>query len=150
MIRSFPGLIDVHVHLREPGWEHKEDFESGTKAAIAGGYTIVLDMPNNPTPIIDTASLKNKIKLADKRIYSDLGFHFGGATQAISCFDEIKNKVFGLKVYMNHTTGPLLVENQKELESIFSAWPKDKPIMVHAEGETLNAFKNNYLTLLRL
>ncbi len=134
---TLPGLIDVHVHLREPGWEHKEDFETGTKAAIAGGYTTILDMPNNPNPIITPKALENKIKLADKRIYSDLGFHFGGVPQAIPYFAGVKSKVFGLKVYMNHTTGPLLVEDQKELENIFSAWPKEKPVMVHAEGETL-------------
>lgn len=134
---TLPGLIDTHVHLREPGWEYKEDFETGTKAAIAGGYTTVLDMPNNPQPIITPQSLENKIKLAGNRIYSDLGFHFGGAVQAIPYFNEVRSKVFGLKVYMNHTTGPLLVEDQKELGSIFSAWPKDKLLMVHAEGETL-------------
>lgn len=135
MIKSFPGLIDVHVHLREPGWEYKEDFETGTKAAIAGGYTTVLDMPNNPNPIITPPALENKIKLAHNRIYSDLGFHFGGAVQAIPYFSQVKDKVFGLKVYMNHTTGPLLVEDQKELENIFSSW--HKVIMVHAEEETL-------------
>lgn len=134
---TLPGLIDVHVHLREPGWEQKEDFETGTKAAIAGGYTTVLDMPNNPQPIITLQALENKIKLAGGRIYCDLGFHFGGAAEAIPHFDEVKNKVFALKVYMNHTTGPLLVEDQKDLENIFSSWPKEKHIMVHAEGETL-------------
>lgn len=138
MIKTFPGLIDVHVHLREPGWEQKEDFETGTKAAIAGGYTTVLDMPNNPQPIVTPESLENKIKLAHNRIYSDLGFHFGGAVQAIPYFKQANKQVFGLKVYMNHTTGPLLIEDTRELESIFSAWPKDKPVMVHAEGETLN------------
>lgn len=134
---TLPGLIDVHVHLREPGWEYKEDFETGTKAAIAGGYTTVLDMPNNPSPIITPQALENKIKLAGNKIYSDLGFHFGGAIQSIPYFNKVKEKVFGLKVYMNHTTGPLLVEDQKELEEIFSAWPKDKVLMVHAEEETL-------------
>ncbi len=132
---TFPGLIDVHVHLREPGWAYKEDFETGTKAAIAGGYTAILDMPNNPDPIITSRALENKIKLAGNRIYSDLGFYFGGTTQAIPYFNEVKGRVFGLKVYMNHTTGPLLVEDQKELENIFSSW--HKVIMVHAEEETL-------------
>ena len=136
-IIKLPGLIDTHVHLREPGNTHKEDFETGTKAAIAGGYTLVIDMPNNPNPITNPEALEEKIKLAEGRIYSDLGFHFGGAESAVPFFEEVKGKVFGLKVYMNHTTGPLLIEDPKELDLIFSSWPKDKVLMVHAEQETL-------------
>lgn len=135
---KIPGLIDTHVHLREPGWEHKEDFETGTKAAVAGGYTWVIDMPNNPHPIVNPEALANKISLAKGRIYSNLGFHFGANLESTKYFEEVSKKAFALKVYMNHTTGPLLVEEQPDLEAIFSAWPKDRPIMVHAEGETLN------------
>lgn len=136
-IIKLPGLIDTHVHLREPGNTHKEDFETGTKAAIAGGYTMVIDMPNNPNPITNPPALEEKIKLAEGRIYSDLGFHFGGAESAVPFFEEVKDKVFGLKVYMNHTTGPLLIEDPGELDLIFSNWPKEKVLMVHAEQETL-------------
>jgi len=136
-IIKLPGLIDTHVHLREPGNTHKEDFETGTKAAIAGGYTIIIDMPNNPNPITNPEALEEKIKLAEGRVYSDLGFHFGGAESAVPFFQEVKDKVFGLKVYMNHTTGPLLIEDNDELDLIFSNWPKDKVLMVHAEQETL-------------
>lgn len=136
-IVKLPGLIDTHVHLREPGSTHKEDFESGTKAAVAGGYTLVLDMPNNPIPITNLATLDEKISLAKGRIYADLGFHFGGSKDAVPFFNQVSKKVFGLKVYMNHTTGPLLIEDNTELDLIFSSWPKDKPLMVHAEEETL-------------
>jgi dihydroorotase-like cyclic amidohydrolase len=137
-IIRLPGLIDTHVHLREPGGEHKEDFGTGTKAAIAGGYTAIIDMPNNPEPIITSDALHNKIDLAKDRIYSDLGFHFGGSLLATTYFSQIRQSVFGLKVYMNHTTGPLLTEDKEELEVIFSKWPKDKVLMVHAEGDTLH------------
>lgn len=136
-IIKLPGLIDTHVHLREPGSTQKEDFETGTKAAIAGGYTLILDMPNNPTPITTPETLKEKIRLARGRIYCDLGFHFGGSNEGAKYFEQVRNKVFGLKVYMNHTTGPLLIEDPEELGLIFSSWPKDKPLMVHAEQETL-------------
>lgn len=142
-IVKLPGLIDTHVHLREPGATQKEDFETGTKAAIAGGYTLVLDMPNNPNPTVSEAALNEKTALATNRIYCDLGFHLGvgshlkGGKLNIDEFEELKDKVFGLKVYMNHTTGPLLVEDKEELDLIFSRWPKDKPLMVHAEEETL-------------
>ncbi len=152
-IIKLPGLIDTHVHLREPGSTQKEDFETGTKAAIAGGYTLVLDMPNNPMPITSPAALSEKIALASRtiqsesegspahagtsRIYCDLGFHFGGTGTATKYFEQVKPQVFGLKVYMNHTTGPLLIEDSAELDLIFDKWPKDKVLMVHAEQETL-------------
>lgn len=136
-IIKLPGLVDVHVHLREPGNTQKEDFETGTKAAIAGGYTTIFDMPNNPNSIVTPETLEEKIKLATGRVYCDVAFHFGGSRMAVPYFEAVKNKVFGCKVYMNHTTGNLLIENQDDLEEIFSAWPRGKVIMVHAEGETL-------------
>ncbi len=136
-IVKLPGLIDTHVHLREPGSTQKEDFETGTKAAAAGGYTLVLDMPNNPNPITNPPALEEKIKLAQGKIYCDVGFHFGGSREGAGYFEQVRNQVFGLKVYMNHTTGPLLIEDPEELDLIFSKWPKEKPLMVHAEQETL-------------
>lgn len=140
-IVRIPSPIDAHVHLREPGATQKEDFMTGTRAAIAGGYTTVLDMPNNPKPFETTTpeNLHEKIKLAQDRIFCDVGFHFGGVSESIPYFDEIRDEVFELKVYMNHTTGPLLVENPLELQEVFSKWPRNKIIMVHAEGETLKA-----------
>ncbi|TSC63788.1 MAG: Uncharacterized protein G01um101493_330 [Microgenomates group bacterium Gr01-1014_93] len=172
MIR-LPGLIDTHVHLREPGATQKEDFETGTMAAIAGGYTTILDMPNNPEPTVSPHALQKKIYLArgaseDRpkpegerrsrlrrssersdfedqevrsselhRIYCDMGFHFGASPDSIAHFQKVAKKVFALKVYMNHTTGTLLIEDQKLLERVFSSWPSNKVIMVHAEGKTL-------------
>lgn len=136
-IIRLPGLIDPHVHLREPGATQKEDFETGTKAAIAGGFTLVLDMPNNPKPTTTPEALQEKMDLAKGRIYSDVGFHFGASPESFVYFNEVKKKVFGLKVYMNLTTGELLMEDEEVLEAVFSAWPKEKPILVHAEGDTL-------------
>ena len=136
-IVRLPGLVDIHVHLREPGATQKEDFETGTKAAIAGGYTTVLDMPNNSEPTVSQEALQRKIRFAGSRIYCDVGFHFGGTRESSQYFEEVKNEVFGLKVYMNHTTGTLLVENPQDLQTIFARWPREKVIMVHAEGETL-------------
>ena len=136
-IVRLPGLIDVHTHLREPGAIQKEDFATGTKAAIAGGYTTILDMPNNPIPTVSKEALEQKINLATGRIYSDLGFHFGATPTSYQYFDQVKDQVFGFKVYMNHTTGDLLMEDEKALKDVFSKWPKGKVIMVHAEGETL-------------
>ena len=134
-----PDLIDSHVHLRTPGATHKETFETGTMAAIAGGYTTIVDMPNNPKPTITPEELQRKIFLAEKGIYCDLGFHFGVGAKAIGSdyFEEVKDRVFGLKIYMSHTTGPLLVTEMNDLERAFSTWTSKQPILVHAEGETL-------------
>lgn len=136
-IIRLPGLIDPHVHLREPGATQKEDFQTGTKAAIAGGYTLVLDMPNNPVATISPQALQEKIDLAQGRIFSDVGFHFGASSKSIKYFNQVAPAVFALKVYMNPTTGDLLMEDDKTLEAVFSSWPKNKAIMVHAEGDTL-------------
>lgn len=134
-IIRLPGLIDVHVHLREPGGTQKEDFETGTKAAIAGGYTQILDMPNNVPPTVSLSSLKNKMKRARTRIYCDVGFNFGATAQSTREFSKVTNQAFGLKIYMSQTTGPLLVTANKEHEKIFKLWQSPLPIMVHAQGD---------------
>lgn len=136
-IIRLPGLIDTHVHLREPSATQKEDFETGTKAAIAGGFTTLIDMPNNPIPTVTPEALEEKMNLAKGKIFCDVGFHFGGTADSTEFFDQIFEKVFGLKVYMNHTTGTLLVDTDTDLQKIFSLWPKNLPLMTHSEGQTL-------------
>src|SRR3989344_3049727 len=132
-----PGLVDAHVHLREPGATHKEDFTTGTKAALAGGYTTIIDMPNNPVPTISKEALDDKIKLASGRIFCDVGFYFGTTGENTTEFSKIVDSVFGLKVYMNVTTGMLVVGDEVKLDLIFKSWPKKRRIFVHAEGDTL-------------
>ncbi|MEA3355230.1 MAG: amidohydrolase family protein [Patescibacteria group bacterium] len=73
----WPPLIDVHVHLREPGAIEKEDFTTGSEAAVAGGFGMILDMPNNPIPTVSYKRLLDKIKLAEKKSKCMIGFHFG-------------------------------------------------------------------------
>lgn len=135
---KLPGLVDVHVHLREPGATHKEDFNTGTKAAVAGGYTQILDMPNNTPPTVTPKALEEKITLAKGRIWCDVGFNFGATVNSTKYFKLVRQKVFGLKVYMNETTGPLLVNKDEDREVIFKSWNSPLPIMVHAEDETVN------------
>lgn len=137
MITKLPGLIDVHVHLREPGATQKEDFASGTAAAGRGGFGFVIDMPNNPgAPTISIERLEEKIKLADEKAVCDVGFHYGTNGNNLDTLEKAAQnpRVYGLKVYMNHTTGELLIENPEE---IFKAWESPKPILVHAEGKQL-------------
>lgn len=128
-----PGLIDVHVHFREPGNENKEDFATGSKAAIAGGVTTVLDMPNNKPPITTFALLKKKRKLANGKFYCNYGFYFGCSDKTLGEIYKVEN-VPGLKVYMGSSTGNLLVSDKESLERIFSA---GKLVVVHAEDERI-------------
>ncbi len=97
-----PGMIDCHVHLREPGLTHKEDFYTGTCAAAAGGMTTVIDMPNT-LPKTETAkALSEKIRLASDRAVVNVGFHFGGGA---SCEElaKIDGKALGAKFYLSET-----------------------------------------------
>ncbi len=137
-IERFPGFIDVHVHLREPGATHKEDFYTGSRAAIAGGFTFMVDMPNNPTPTITKERLEEKVDLSKKAL-CDIGFHFGTNGHNTEEFAKIWDSpsVFGLKLYCNHTTGEMLIEDKDLLDKVFSAWNSLKPILVHAEGAQL-------------
>lgn len=140
MITRLPGLIDPHVHLRTPGQEEKEDFLTGTSAALAGGFTAVIDMPNNKTPITTIDRLKEKIAIAEKDIVSGLGFHFGTLGDNLDEFNKILDMgrgVKGLKIYLNQTTGNFLLD-KKHLAQIFEKWPQELPILFHAEDETFD------------
>jgi len=135
---KFPGLIDIHVHLRDPGATQKEDFTTGSAAAVAGGFTFILDMPNNPIPTITIGSVEDKVKRSKDKGICDIGFHYGTDGKNLDTFRDaaMHQLVYGLKIYCNHTTGDLLVEDKETLENIFNHWNSSKPIPVHAE-ETL-------------
>src|SRR5205823_12058554 len=135
---KLPGLIDPHVHLRDPGATHKEDFETGTRAALAGGFTVVLDMPNNPgDPTISPDALARKTASASGRVSCDIGFFYGATAGNAPTYVEVPPKVFGLKLYLDHTTGDLKVDELEAIRDIMRAWPANKPLCVHAEDRTL-------------
>jgi dihydroorotase-like cyclic amidohydrolase len=129
-----PGLIDPHVHLRDPGQTQKEDFLSGTSAALAGGYTTVFDMPNNVVPITSLDRLGEKIDSAKKQAVCDIGFHFGTLGDNFNEFPKVIDKVMGLKIYLNVSTGNFVINGDKLL-GIYKAWPGQKPILLHAEED---------------
>lgn len=131
---TLPGLIDIHVHLRDPGQTHKENFYSGTSAALAGGFTSVFDMPNNAEPITTLERLEAKIASARQQAVCDIGFNFGTLGDNFDEFPKIINKVSALKVYLNVTTGNFVIDKDKLIE-IYKAWPSDKPILLHAEDD---------------
>lgn len=136
-----PALIDVHVHLREPGLTHKEDFQSGTRAALAGGIVAVLDMPNTSPPTTTHQRLLEKARLAAAKAVSDVGLFMGVTAdgEIDETFRRCARLVPGLKVYVNETFGSLRIDSLARLMHIFRAWPGPRPIAVHAEGMALAA-----------
>lgn len=133
-----PGFADVHVHLREPGSEHKEDFYTGTCAALAGGYTALLDMPNNPQPTITPEALAEKKQLAAAKIVCDLGFNYGATSSNFPSYPQVYAEVAGLKAYLGETHGPLVFGGLQNMLNFFQGWNSPKPILIHAE-ETIVA-----------
>lgn len=134
-----PGLIDPHVHLRDPGATHKEDWESGTAAALAGGFTCVLDMPNNTPPITDAATLAAKRAAARARARCDYGIYLGASVENIETVAALAPKVAGLKMYLDQTFGPLRLDDLGTLIAHAARWPADRPLLCHAEGRTVAA-----------
>ncbi|MCS7056155.1 MAG: dihydroorotase family protein, partial [Thermoflexales bacterium] len=132
----FPGLIDVHVHLRQPGGEHKEDFYTGTCAALAGGVTTVFAMPNTSPAVVDRTSFDHAMRLARQNAVCDFGL-FLGATHANAGLkaQEPDIQECGLKIYMGSSTGDLLVEDFAAQFAHFERYPRDRVIAVHAEHE---------------
>ncbi len=139
---KLPGLIDIHVHLRDPGQTHKEDFFTGTSAALAGGVTSVFDMPNNLRPIFTLEALQEKMEIAKQKAVCDYGFYFGTDGENIDEFSKVKDLVVGLKVYLTLTTGKYLLDNPQKLEGVFAAWPKEKVIVTHAQGDKIDLSLN--------
>ncbi|MDD5163242.1 MAG: dihydroorotase family protein [Candidatus ainarchaeum sp.] len=134
-----PGLIDEHVHFRFPGMTHKEDWASATRAAISGGVTTVLDMPNTIPPLTSRHLIEEKIVAVKKDSLCNFGFHFGATTDNEAELRRLEG-VSSIKVFMGSSTGSLLVKDKKSLERIFKiAKKKDLLVTVHAEDEDLIA-----------
>lgn len=136
---QLPGLIDPHVHLREPGAAHKEDWHSGTSAALAGGFTVVLDMPNNTPPLTDAQTLAAKLCAASAKAVCDYGIHFGASPDNAAVAASLAPHVTGLKMYLDQTFGPLRLDDLPSLMAHMQTFPKDVPILCHAEGRTVAA-----------
>ncbi len=134
-----PGLIDVHVHLREPGATHKEDYRTGTAAALAGGFTCVLDMPNNTPPITTAETLAAKQQLARAHARCDYGIHLGAGEDNVQTAHRLAPQVTGLKMYLDQTFGPLRLDDLDSLMQHMEHWPADRPVLCHAEGRTVAA-----------
>jgi len=136
MIARIQAPVDLHVHLRGRGQDNKEDFHTGTRAALAGGIVLVDDKPNKKKPIFTLEDLVEEIEEARPKILCDVGFDFGSDGKNLDEFPRITKLTNRLKVFLNETTGNLKLDNPSYLlPKIYSAWPKDKLILLHAEGE---------------
>ena len=132
------GMIDPHTHLRDLDWKRKASFESETRAAIAGGYWAVFDMPNTAPSTVDASRLAHKLALINRAAHCDWGLYFGASpVDNTAEYEKIASSVCGLKIYNNSTTGDLLMARQSDRDKHYRAWPADKPIAVHAEGDTV-------------
>lgn len=126
-----PGVIDSHVHMRDPGLTHKEDLYTGSRACAKGGITTFIDMPNTVPTTTNLLALQGKKELASVKSLVNYGFHFGGTSTDNSEIIPIKG-VASTKVFMNISTGKMLVEKDEVLKNIFL---KSKMVSVHAEGD---------------
>ncbi|TXJ29962.1 dihydroorotase [Brachyspira aalborgi] len=130
------GIIDPHTHMREPGLTHKEEFNSGSKAAARGGITTFLDMPNTIPNTITKENLIQKKLMMTKKSYVDYGFHFGGSkTDNSKDIESIKDKAASTKIFLNASTGNMLIEDNKILEKLFES---SKIVSVHAEDKMVD------------
>lgn len=131
-----PGGIDPHVHFRDPGLTHKEDFESGSKSAIHGGITCVLDMPNTEPPTVDRSSLIAKKAHLIGRSYCDFGLM--AAITETGNPSEMADLAAGFKLYMGSTTGSILVNDDEIIENkIREVIKTGKVLSVHAEDDRM-------------
>ncbi|HLA97678.1 MAG TPA: amidohydrolase family protein [Anaerolineales bacterium] len=134
-----PGLIDPHVHLREPGAMHKEDWDSGTAAALAGGFAAVLAMPNTQPPIIDAEAFALAEGAARRKARCDYAQYLGAGPDNAAVLAGLAPRAAGLKMYLDQTYGQLRLDDMALWMAHFVAWPPHLPIVAHAEGRTLAA-----------
>lgn len=139
MLTRLPSLVDVHVHMREPGAPHKEDWDSGTAAALAGGITTVLTMPNTQPAITNADALEIAVSAAKQKARCDYGQYFGGNSSNGSDLRAHATKAAGLKLYLDQTFGDLKIDDMTDWQPHFARWPKNAPLAVHAEGKTMAA-----------
>ena len=133
-LKALPGLIDVHVHLRDMGLSYKEDFATGTAAAAAGGFTTVLDMPNTLPPTDSAQRLIEKQKVAAQKTYVNVGFHAAAVSDSHDIESLAVAGAFSLKLYLPKPIAPLDIESDQAIEKMMrGAGRVETPVTVHAE-----------------
>ncbi|MGV7191415.1 dihydroorotase [Xanthomonas axonopodis] len=143
-----PGMIDDQVHFREPGLTHKGDIATESGAAVAGGLTSFMDMPNTNPPTLDAAALQAKYDAAAGRAWANYGFYMGASNDNLAHIQSLDPKTApGIKVFMGASTGNMLVDNPETLDAIFRDAPT--PIITHCEDTptidaTMAQYKEKY------
>jgi len=134
-LHVLPGVIDSQVHFREPGNEHKEDLESGTRAAVLGGVTAIFEMPNTAPPTTSREALQDKLDRASGRAWCDYAFFIGGTPQNSTNWHELEQLpgCSGIKIFMGSSTGDLLVAQDDAIRSILQR--SSRRCAIHAEDE---------------
>jgi carbamoyl-phosphate synthase/aspartate carbamoyltransferase/dihydroorotase len=132
-----PGLVDVHTHLRVPGGEQKEDFQTGTAAALAGGITTILAMPNTSPPLTTPEVIRATYEQAQANIRCELGLFAGASPEHVEHLPALAAYAVALKIYLNDTFGPLRVEDVPTLLACFRNWPREKMVAMHAEKQSV-------------
>lgn len=141
-LHVLPGVIDSQVHFREPGAEHKEDLETGSRAAVAGGVTGVFEMPNTKPLTTSAGTLADKVGRATNRMFCDFAFYMGGTRENAKQLPELERLpgCAGTKVFMGSSTGDLLVDDDQGIDLIISQIRRRAAF--HSEDEfRLNARK---------
>ncbi|CAI8304029.1 MAG: dihydroorotase [Flavobacteriales bacterium] len=143
-----PGMIDDQVHFREPGLTHKGDISSESMAAVAGGVTSYIEMPNTFPNTTSIKEFNKKIETASTKSFANFSFMFGGTNDNISEIKKInKSEVAGVKLFLGSSTGKMLIDNLSAIENIFNS--TKLPISAHCEDEqtirdNTNYYKNIY------
>ena len=143
-----PGMIDDQVHFREPGLTHKANIETESKAALAGGITSFIEMPNTKPQTTTVEKLEEKFAIAAKSSHANYSFMFGGTNDNLDEILKVDSKtVAGLKLFLGSSTGNMLVDDPEVIEKIFSS--TDMVISVHCEDEAtirknLEKYKTEY------
>ena len=133
-----PGLIDEHVHLRDEGKAYKEDFQTGTAAAAAGGFTTVLDMPNNEPVTMSLETLRNRLAIAERKILVNVGFYSEFPKKLAEAKGIVSEGAIGFKLFMGSQIGGLNIDNDQDLENAFKEVAAlNAPVAVHAEDKAL-------------
>lgn len=140
-----PGVIDDHVHFRDPGLTHKADLIFESRAALAGGVTSFMDMPNTIPQTTSIQAWKEKMEMASEKAYANYAFYLGATNDNLLELEKADfNHVCGVKVFMGSSTGNMLVDQKIVLENIFKSIPAI--VAVHAESEAIiKANKAKYM-----
>ena len=122
-LHVLPGVIDSHVHMREPGLTHKEDLETGSLAAVMGGVTAVFEMPNTEPTTTSAEALADKVRRAHRRMHCDFAFYIGATRENTPRLAELERLpgACGVKVFMGSSTGSLLIEDDEGVRNVLKA-----------------------------